>query len=971
MSRKSIFLMVWVLVVGVAAGSALAELIAYYPFEEGQGTETVDATGNGNDGALNSGVQWVAGYKGGAVHFDTAGERIVIGPIDPTAANNAMTLAAWINWEGRNHSIAQQGIIGKRLGWSTTGDTIKWFWQTNPAGDLLFRADYSGGGTSFGWGNALLVPYANEWVHVAATWDNGAGVQYINGEQVSTGNTTLRASANATPVTIGCVDSTNDETFVGTIDEVRIYDTVLTGIQLQQVMVGDYTSATSPVPPDGSTDIPQDVILSWSPGESAASHDVYFGTSLEDVAAAERGNPLGVLASQGQTGLTFDPPGLLDFSQTYYWRVDEVNGAPDFAIHKGGVWSFTVEPYVYPVTNIIATASLADADSPAQSTIDGSGLNADDRHSTEATDMWLASPTDATPIWIQYEFDQIYQLWEMEVWNYNSRFELVLGFGLKDVTIEHSIDGAEWTVFGDVEFAKATARSDYAANTILDLRQVAAKYIRITVKSNWNMGVMPQYGLSEVRFTYLPVQAREPVPAVGQADVALDVTLDWRSGRRAAAHELYVSTDQAAVVDGTALVDTLGESRYELGGLNFGSTYYWKVNEVNEAGAGFWEGDVWSFSTIEYAMVDDFEGYTDDIEAGQTIFQAWIDGWTNDTGSTVGYLDAPFAEKTIVHGGKQSMPLAYDNTASPFYSEAEREFDAAQDWTGNGADTLVLYVRGNAPDFVVAADGRIVMSAVGTDIWGTADQFRFAHKSLSGNGSIAVRVDSLVRSNEWAKAGVMIRETLEPGSKHAFVAVTPEASHGVSFQRRPIAGGDSANTDVADVDIPHWVKLTRTGNVFTAQRSADGVTWTDIPATAPVDIMMASNVYIGLAVTSHDAVAVTAAEFSNVSTSGSVTGNWQTADIGITQPVGNSAESMYLRIEDSAGKTKTVVNADASITQRPTWQEWAIPYSDLNGVNLSRVEKMTIGVGSATSPSAGGTGIVYVDDIARGSPAAP
>ena len=163
----------------------------------------------------------VAGYKGGGVHFDTAGERIVIGPIDPTAANNAMTLAAWINWEGRNHSISQQGIIGKRLGWSTTGATIKWFWQTNPAGDFLFRADYDGGGTSFGWGNALLVPYANEWVHVAVTWDNGAGVQYINGEQVSTGSATLRESANATPVTIGCVDSSNDETFVGTIDEVR------------------------------------------------------------------------------------------------------------------------------------------------------------------------------------------------------------------------------------------------------------------------------------------------------------------------------------------------------------------------------------------------------------------------------------------------------------------------------------------------------------------------------------------------------------------------------------------------------------------------------------------------------------------------------------------------------------------------------------------------------------------------------
>ena len=66
------------------------------------------------------------------------------------------------------------------------------------------------------------------------------------------------------------------------------------------------------------------------------------------------------------------------------------------------------------------------------------------------------------------------------------------------------------------------------------------------------------------------------------------------------------------------------------------------------------------------------------------------------------------------------------------------------------------------------------MSAIGTDIWDVADQFRYAYKNLSGNGSIMVRVDSLVHSNVWAKAGVMIRETLEAGSKHAFVAVTPE-----------------------------------------------------------------------------------------------------------------------------------------------------------------------------------------------------
>jgi hypothetical protein len=185
-----------------------------------------------------------------------------------------------------------------------------------------------------------------------------------------------------------------------------------------------------------------------------------------------------------------------------------------------------------------------------------------------------------------------------------------------------------------------------------------------------------------------------------------------------------------------------------------------------------------------------------------------------------------------------------------------------------------------------------------------------------------------------------------------------------------VAGQASANTDVANIPLPHWVKLTRTGNVFAAQQSADGVTWTDIVVSPALTIEMAANVYIGLALCSHDAAIVTAAEFSNISMTGNVTGNWQTAEIGVAQPEGNAADTMYVRLEDSTGKTKTVVNADASITLRPTWQEWTIPYSDLNGVNLSRIQTMVIGVGSATSPKAGGTGTVYVDDIGFGRPAA-
>jgi len=727
-------------------------------------------------------------------------------------------------------------------------------------------------------------------------------------------------------------------------------------------------TASGPVPEDGASDIPRDVVLSWAAGESAVTHDVYFGASFDDVNAASRSNPRGVLLSQSQSGTTFDPPGVLDFGTTYYWRIDEVNGAPDFTVFKGDVWSFTAEPFPYAIADIIATTNAtSDPGAGPENTINGSGLNADDQHSIDSGDMWLARPADAEPVWIQYEFDSVYKLYEMLVWNYNVQFELLLGFGIKGVTVEYSENGADWTALGDVQLAQATAKSTYAANTTVDLQGVAARFVRMTVNSGY--GMMPQYGLSEVRFLYIPAHPRQPQPADGTIGVSPATTLSWRAGREAASHEIYLSTSKSAVTNGTALAGTTATASYSPADVEFGSRYYWKVAEVNDAEAiSTWAGPVWSFITQEYETIEGFEDYNDDIDAHTTIFDTWLDGWVNNTGSTVGYLDAPFAERTIVRSGRQSMPLTYDNSGSPFYSEAERTWDTAQNWTGHGADTLVLYVRGNAPSFVETADGGVLMSAIGTDIWDTTDQFRYAYKNLSGNGSITVRVDSLVLSNEWAKAGVMIRETLEPGSKHAFTALTPTPSHGLSFQRRPVAGQASANTDVANIPLPHWVRLTRTGNVFTAHHSTDGVAWTEIVVSPALEIQMAANVYIGLAVCSHDGAISTAAEFSSIATSGNVTGNWQTAEIGVAQPEGNAADAMYVRLEDSAGKSATVANADAAITVRPTWQEWKIPYSDLSGVNLGRIEKMVIGVGSATSPKAAGAGTVYVDDIGFGKP---
>ena len=286
------------------------------------------------------------------------------------------------------------------------------------------------------------------------------------------------------------------------------------------------TLASNPSPAHEATDVPRDVTLSWAPGMYADKHDVYFGTGFNDVNDADRTNPLGVLASQNQDANTYDPAGVLDFGQTYYWRVDEVNASPDFTIFKGDVWQFTVEPIAYPIAaeNITATASSSNtANEGPENTINGSGLDADDLHSAENRDMWLSSVIGPQPTWIQYEFNRVYKLHQMWVWNYNTPIEPAIGFGVKDATIEYSTDGANWTTLGTThEFARAPGAADYAHNTTVDLSGVAAKYVKITANSNWG-GILPQYGLSEVRFFYVPVLARELTVQRGEQILAFEV----------------------------------------------------------------------------------------------------------------------------------------------------------------------------------------------------------------------------------------------------------------------------------------------------------------------------------------------------------------------------------------------------------------------------------------------------------------
>ena len=267
------------------------------------------------------------------------------------------------------------------------------------------------------------VIFADTWFHVAVTWEFGGGsaILYLNGEEMARadnigGFPSLDSTLRFGLETYAYIPMANGAQ--GVIDEIMIYDRVFAADEIPLLMVtAPAELASDPSPADEATDVVRDLTVGWMPGEFAVKHDVYLGTSAEDVNNANRANPLDVLVSQGQDALTYDG-GRLELGQTYYWRVDEVNGAPDNTIFTGEVWSFTVEPFAYPIQGVVATCSVASEPGLGPDrTVDGSGLNDADEHSTTAEDMWLATGgTD--PVQLVYEFDRVYKLHEMSVWNY-------------------------------------------------------------------------------------------------------------------------------------------------------------------------------------------------------------------------------------------------------------------------------------------------------------------------------------------------------------------------------------------------------------------------------------------------------------------------------------------------------------------------------------------------------------------------
>jgi len=789
--------------------------------------------------------------------------------------------------------------------------------------------------------------------------------------------------------------------------------------------------AYNPDPADGSKYIDPNVILSWNAGMDAKLHHLYFGDNFDDVNSAVVGQPLtdttytpGTLALEKTyywrvdefDGITTHKGDVWNFTImpvisvtddpnfVAWWKLDEGMGknALDWSGHSNHGTLFGPK---WIIPGLIGNAAL----NLNNGYVAIRNLNYNRSGMTGVTVCaWIRTKDNATQFIASFDRDQY---WRLELngsgggpgqvgWSvmtsagqvdYGSVTRVDNGLwhhitGVFDNgTLTVYIDGnPEPSVTGGLTFGSGNLRYGFiGANSeatsfngsrgngspingeIDDLRiydrALTADEVKLAMRGDMTI-------------------AWDPSPANGSTSNLKDaIPLSWSAGNKSSQHDVYFGTDRGVVIDADS-VDATGIYRGRQSAASYtppegvewgGGPYYWRVDEYNTDGTTS-KGSIWSFSVADYIGIDDFEGYTDNDVAGEAIWQTWTDGYGIPTnGAQVGNLFPPYAEQTIVHSGLQSMPVIYDNTAGVINSEVALPLTNTRDFTEEGVKVLSLWFRGYPPSvgsFMEGPAGTYTMTGSGAEIGGTADQFHFAYKMLTGAGSIVAKVESVENTNSLAKAGVMIRETLDPNSKNAFACIT--ADSGVISQGRTEAGSTSYSATQSGIAAPHWIKLERdvAGN-FTAYQSINGSSWEMVENSVPQNILMNSNTYVGLAVTSRNAAVPCEAKFSNVQITGTVSQQWMHQDIGITS---NVTEPMYVALSNGAGTPALVYHDDPNAATISTWTEWTIDLQKFadQGVNLTNVDKIALGLGSKGNvPAPSGSGTMYFDDIRLYKPA--
>jgi len=646
MSLISFFVVVLVLVSNVLAG-----LVAHWEFDDGAGIAAIDSSNNSHDGTLQGDPQWVPGIIGsGALSFDGSDGLVDVDHDESLSITNELTITVWVKLNDLN---TYYFLVCKQPS-GTAGD--------NYPGNYEFRTEINSGALQFGHQETEGEQYTfytsdssiavEQWHHVAVTVIKGDLVEfYIDGVAAgSSEQSTNFGVLNNEPVRIGGRKD-GYSFFNGILDDIRLYDRALSAVQIKKLYNGNpptFTIAEKPNPEDGALYADTWATISWGAGDFAVSHDVYIGDNFDDVNEATRdsdlfrGNQNLEYIIVGFAGYPY-PDGLVP-GTTYYWRIDEVNDSEPNSPWKGDVWSFSIPPKT----------------------------------------AYFPKPMDGA-----------------ELVTLDAKLSWTAGFGSK---LHYIIFGEDFDEVSNTAMGRPYGTTTYSPGP---LKLAKTYYWRIDESDGFNI-----YKGEVWSFTTIGA-ASNPNPANGAVDIKPSVILTWDAGSVAASYEVYFGTDMNAVRNATTASSeykgpkALGEESYDPGKLEFNSSYYWRVDEVNDVNTDSpWAGNVWSFTTGDFFVIDDFEDY--DTDENQ-IWYAWHDGLGygvsgtdpyfagNGTGAAVGDENtASYTEETIVHGGGKSMPVSYDNNKQGFayYSEVEHTLTDQRDWTERGVDSLSIWFRG-------------------------------------------------------------------------------------------------------------------------------------------------------------------------------------------------------------------------------------------------------------------------------------
>ncbi|MCK4574380.1 MAG: LamG domain-containing protein, partial [candidate division Zixibacteria bacterium] len=313
-------------------------LIGSWKLDDGSGTTALDSSGHGNHGTLGNNPQWVFGYDGGAIEFD--GMNYIDLPTGLIGTDKG-SVCMWIKTtqDTQGHIFyGSEEVDGDGFGGQNefhinmrSGGRAEFFLEGGDAGDVRVRTSAVNDDT---------------WHHIAATWDAAEDmIVYVDGINPESSSHNGNIFNLIGRIRLGS-PSDYERYYFGSLDDVRLYDYVLTQEEIAETMKGDTRFASDPSPAHESiADKERAAPLSWSPGENAAQHDIYFGTDLDAVVDVDASDTSGVYRGRQNLGEeSYTPTEVLEFNQTYYWRIDQYNN--DATIGKGNIWTFTVADYL-------------------------------------------------------------------------------------------------------------------------------------------------------------------------------------------------------------------------------------------------------------------------------------------------------------------------------------------------------------------------------------------------------------------------------------------------------------------------------------------------------------------------------------------------------------------------------------------------------------------------------------------------